>query len=157
MIKASKESQEIKQAKTIIGFFITDVIISIVYTIIFKTSMNRIYTSITFAQMLVLLLLFETNLPNGIIIILRELSSFLLSFEFMVPSTLKYPYPGCSLYDRKLNLCSTMKLLRFESRAAINNLIFPLIIFFIMGFIHSVVALIYYRFRKTKFDVIFCV
>lgn len=152
MVKTT--DQATKLAKSIIGFILIDIVACVVYMIVFKTSLNRIYSSIMFSQMLVLLLLFETNLPSDIIIILRELSYSLLAFGFIIPDALNYSYPGCSPYDRKLNLCSTMKLMRIEARGAINNLIAPLFIFIFMGSIHSVVSLIYYKIRKAQVDVI---
>jgi hypothetical protein len=80
MIETSADAES--HALKIIVLVCTEVVLSIFYMCISKTSMNRIYSLITFVQMLILLLLFETNLPNDIIMMLRELSSFLLFFEF---------------------------------------------------------------------------
>jgi hypothetical protein len=66
---------------------------------------------------------------------------------------LKYSYPGCGFYDRKLNLCSTMELMKFESRAAYNNIIAPLIFFILMLIIHAVISLIYYTVKRTQIKV----
>jgi hypothetical protein len=66
---------------------------------------------------------------------------------------MKYSYPECGFYDRKLNLCSTMELMKFESRAAYNNIIAPLVFFVIMLIIHAVISITYYTVRRSQIKV----
>jgi len=138
------------------SLIIIELILGLIYVIFSKGSINGLFITICYAQMLVLFLMFDASLPNNILGYLFEISGVLLHLSFIPKVLLEISYPNCNQAVRKLDLCLITNLMGFESRSSINTLVLHFLFFCCLIIFQSVVFILLHRARKQQTGVSIC-
>ena len=127
-----------------------ELILTLVYVIFSKGSINGLFLMVTFGQNLIFLLLLETSFPSDIISFLNEIGYLLFNFSFLSRGAFEISYPSCNQYERQLHTCTTTKLMGLESRSTWNNITYQFFLFAILLVFQSVISVLYLRAVKQK-------
>ena len=137
--------------KIVHGLVAVEIFFCFLYSILTKTTMQSMFTMITFIQLIVLFYAFDMNMPSELNGVIQELKGYLMSLSFLNLDGMKdYSYPSWDFFNLKISMCKTLGLIGFESIYAYNNIVAPFLFFMIIFPLHLLFLFIYFLHLKNR-------